>query len=38
MDVLHPKGWSPAVGYANGIAVRGGNLVQSVPGPVHTVP
>ena len=27
MDVLHPKGWSPAVGYANGIAVRGGNLV-----------
>jgi enamine deaminase RidA (YjgF/YER057c/UK114 family) len=27
MDVLQPKGWSPAVGYANGIAVRGGNLV-----------
>jgi enamine deaminase RidA (YjgF/YER057c/UK114 family) len=27
MDVLHPKGWSPAVGYANGIAVRGGKLV-----------
>jgi enamine deaminase RidA (YjgF/YER057c/UK114 family) len=27
MDILHPKGWAPAVGYANGIAVSGGTLV-----------
>jgi len=27
MDILHPKGWAPAVGYANGIAVSGGRLV-----------
>lgn len=27
MDILHPKGWAPAVGYANGIAVTGGKLV-----------
>jgi len=27
MDILHPKGWAPAVGYANGIAVSGGKLV-----------
>ncbi len=27
MDVLHPNGWAPAVGYANGIAVSGGKLV-----------
>lgn len=22
-DILHPKGWKPAIGYANGIAARG---------------
>ena len=22
-DVLHPKGWKPAIGYANGMAARG---------------
>ncbi|KPK09489.1 MAG: enamine deaminase RidA [Betaproteobacteria bacterium SG8_39] len=27
MDILHPKGWAPAIGYANGIAVSGGKLV-----------
>jgi len=27
MNILHPKGWAPAVGYANGIAVSGGTLV-----------
>jgi enamine deaminase RidA (YjgF/YER057c/UK114 family) len=27
MDILHPKGWAPAIGYANGIAVSGGRLV-----------
>ena len=27
MDILHPQGWAPAVGYANGIAVSGGKLV-----------
>ena len=27
MDILHPKGWAPAIGYANGIAVGGGKLV-----------
>ena len=27
MDILHPNGWAPAVGYANGIAVSGGKLV-----------
>ncbi|MDX1374346.1 MAG: RidA family protein [Burkholderiales bacterium] len=27
MEILHPKGWAPAVGYANGIAVSGGKLV-----------
>jgi len=27
MKILHPKGWAPAVGYANGIAVSGGKLV-----------
>ena len=27
MDILHPKGWAPAVGYANVIAVTGGKLV-----------
>jgi len=27
MKILHPKGWAPAIGYANGIAVRGGTLV-----------
>lgn len=27
MNVLHPGGWAPAVGYANGIAVSGGKLV-----------
>lgn len=23
MEVLHPAGWAPAIGYANGIAARG---------------
>jgi enamine deaminase RidA (YjgF/YER057c/UK114 family) len=27
MNILHPKAWAPAVGYANGIAVSGGTLV-----------
>ncbi|MEJ2173907.1 MAG: RidA family protein [bacterium] len=27
MDILHPRGWAPAIGYANGIAVSGGRLV-----------
>jgi enamine deaminase RidA (YjgF/YER057c/UK114 family) len=27
MNILHPEGWAPAVGYANGIAVSGGTLV-----------
>ena len=27
MEILHPKGWAPAIGYANGIAVTGGKLV-----------
>lgn len=27
MEILHPKGWAPAIGYANGIAVSGGKLV-----------
>lgn len=27
MQILHPKGWAPAIGYANGIAVSGGRLV-----------
>jgi len=27
MDILHPRSWAPAVGYANGIAVTGGKLV-----------
>lgn len=27
MDVLHPTGWKPASGYANGIAVDAGRLV-----------
>ncbi|HEX6362311.1 MAG TPA: RidA family protein [Albitalea sp.] len=27
MQVLHPPGWKPPVGYANGIAVEGGRLV-----------
>jgi len=27
MDILHPEGWAPAVGYSNGIAVTGGKLV-----------
>ncbi len=22
-DVLHPKGWKPAIGYSNGVAARG---------------
>jgi len=27
LEVLHPPGWAPAVGYANGIAVSGGRIV-----------
>ncbi len=27
MDVLQPKGWKAPVGYANGIAARGGRIV-----------
>lgn len=27
MQVLHPAGWAPPVGYANGVAVRPGRLV-----------
>ena len=27
MDILHPRGWAPAIGYANGIAVSSGKLV-----------
>ena len=27
MKILHPKGWAPAIGYANGISVSGGTLV-----------
>ena len=27
MEILHPKDWAPAIGYANGIAVSGGKLV-----------
>ena len=27
MDVLHPPGWSPPIGYANGIAVPAGRIV-----------
>lgn len=27
MDVLHPEGWDPPIGYANGIAVPAGRIV-----------
>jgi enamine deaminase RidA (YjgF/YER057c/UK114 family) len=27
LQVLHPPGWAPPIGYANGIAVDGGRLV-----------
>lgn len=27
MDVLHPAGWAPPIGYANGVAVRPGRMV-----------
>jgi enamine deaminase RidA (YjgF/YER057c/UK114 family) len=27
MQVLHPEGWAPPVGYANGIATTGGRIV-----------
>jgi enamine deaminase RidA (YjgF/YER057c/UK114 family) len=27
MEVLHPPGWKPPVGYSNGVAVEGGRLV-----------
>ena len=27
MDILHPKGWTPPVGYSNGIAAPVGQLV-----------
>lgn len=27
MDILHPPGWKPPVGYANGIAVKPGRIV-----------
>lgn len=27
MKILHPKGWAPPIGYANGIAVDGGRIV-----------
>lgn len=27
MEVLHPKGWAPPVGYSNGIAARPGRIV-----------
>jgi enamine deaminase RidA (YjgF/YER057c/UK114 family) len=27
MQVLHPRGWLPAIGYANGISVAAGRIV-----------
>lgn len=27
MKILHPEGWAPPIGYANGIAVDGGRIV-----------
>ena len=27
MEVLHPKGWAPPLGYSNGIAARPGRIV-----------
>lgn len=27
MDILQPDGWSPPIGYSNGIAVEGGRVV-----------
>ncbi len=27
MDVLHPEGWNPPIGYANGIAAPAGRIV-----------
>jgi enamine deaminase RidA (YjgF/YER057c/UK114 family) len=27
LQVLHPPGWAPPIGYANGVAVDGGRLV-----------
>ena len=27
MQMLHPPGWAPAVGYANGVAVEAGRIV-----------
>ena len=27
MDILHPPGWNPSQGYANGVAVNAGRLI-----------
>ncbi|MDE2397222.1 MAG: RidA family protein [Burkholderiales bacterium] len=27
MDILHPPGWAPPIGYANGVAVDAGRIV-----------
>jgi enamine deaminase RidA (YjgF/YER057c/UK114 family) len=27
MQILHPEGWAPSIGYANGVAVEPGRLV-----------
>lgn len=27
MEILHPEGWAPPIGYSNGIAVTGGRIV-----------
>jgi enamine deaminase RidA (YjgF/YER057c/UK114 family) len=27
VDILHPRGWAPAIGYANGVAARPGRIV-----------